>query len=95
MDIVRIAAIITACSVVGGAAWGIADYTETRPVLEREFVKLQQQAEDMSQSILAVRFWLLMDRLKINGQLTLEEQRELCKLAKELQYIGIPGCPNT
>ena len=94
IDIVRIGAIVTAASVIAGTAWAIADYTDTRPVLEKELIQLQRQAEDLSQSVLSVRFWLLMDRLKINGQLTLEEQRELCKLAKELQYIGIPGCPS-
>jgi hypothetical protein len=91
----KLLAFITAFGVLAAGAvgvWSAADYLEVRPVLEKEFNVLQKQAGDIGITVLVLRFYLLLDKRKQNGSLSYEDQAELCRIATELKYIGVPGC---
>lgn len=45
----------------------------------------------MAESILQIRFTQLIQKKEYGG-LTFIEQQELCKIAKQLEYVGVPGC---
>jgi hypothetical protein len=104
IDIVKIGSWLGGIGVVATAAYGVTDYTETRPIIKKEYVQfaqsidkkyeaLQLQLDQLSQTTLSIRFWNLQDKEKVNGTLTLDEQRDRCKLAKVLEYV-VQGCPN-
>lgn len=96
------AAILAAVSSISWAGWKAGEYTELRPVIlkeyieyqiqQQEFIKqLQVQQSQTLQSILQLRFQTLMLQ-KQYGQLTFAEQQELCRVAKTLEFVGVPGC---
>lgn len=105
IDIVNASKVAAAVTSLGGMIWVGADTVDRRPVLEYEAIqladllesklfKMQEQQLEIIQSLNSTRFWNLMDRKKANGSLTFEEKQELCRVAKELKYVGIEDCPN-
>lgn len=105
IDIVNASKVAAAVTSLGGMIWVGADTIDRRPVLEYEAIqladllesklfKMQEQQLEIIQSLNSTRFWNLMDRKKANGALTFEEKQELCRVAKELKYVGIEDCPN-
>ena len=89
--ILTTAAVLAACATIIGTTWAALDYTDLRPILSREFRVTQQQLEDQSKSILLIRFQLLMQKKK-QGLWTFDDQQELCRIARVLGYVGVPGC---
>ncbi len=86
-----LAGALTAISIAIGQAWGIADDYDVRPVLEYDLIALQKVVEQQAQSSLLQRFYFLLEKTKW-GSLTFEETQELCRIARELQFTGVPGC---
>jgi uncharacterized membrane protein len=104
-DVVNMAKVVTAVTSLGGMVWVGADSIDRRPVLEYEvkqmadlldskLFSIQEQQIEIGKFMNSTRFSNLMEKLKVNGTLSFEEQQELCRIARELDYTGIPGCPN-
>lgn len=105
IDIVSLSKTAAAVTSLGGLIWVGADTIDRRPVLEYEAIKMadllesklfkmQEQQVEIIKSINSSRFWNLIDRKKAQGSLSFEEQQELCRVAKQLNYVGIEDCPN-
>jgi len=89
--ILKAAAILTASTTLASAAWIAGDYTEVRPVLLKEFHQLAEESAQVNKAVLLIRFQLLMEKSKFQP-LDFDDQQELCRIAKELQFSGVPGC---
>lgn len=89
--ILSFSGLLAALIAIGTAAWAAMDYTQIRPVLLREFAQLEQSQQQTVQSLLLLRFQFLMQKLTYGG-LTFAEQQELCQVALQLNYVGVPGC---
>lgn len=83
--------------------WSAADGAGIRPIIKREFDadnvldtqvvdSLRDKVAGLASSVLLIRFQLLYQRRLQNGSLSFAEQQELCALARELQFHGVPGC---
>ena len=89
--IITTGAVFAAMSSMAFGAWKALDYTDLRPVLIREYRVSQQQIEEMSKSILLIRFQNLMEQRE-RGGLGFADQQELCRIARVLGFVGVPGC---
>lgn len=87
----KAAGLLTAATVLGGGLWTAGDYLQVRPAIKRELVQLQQQVDTVSQSVLLNRFQYLQAKEK-QTRLSFDEKQEMCRIAKALQYVGVPGC---
>lgn len=85
-------AVVAALSSMSYAAWSALDYTELRPVLIREYRITQQAIDEIGKSVLLLRFQNLMEAQK-RGGLSFADRQELCRIARVLGYVGVPGCP--
>lgn len=89
--IITAGAVFAAISSMAYGAWAALDYTDLRPVLVKEFRTSQQQLEEMSKSILLLRFQNLMEARE-RGGLGFSDQQELCRISRVLGFVGVPGC---
>lgn len=87
----RLAGIATAAVTLASMAWVATDWAGVRPVIKREFEVLQAQLTQDEQTLLLLRFQILMQRRQWTV-LSFAEQQELCQIAAALQYVGVPGC---
>ena len=94
MNWAQIVGLITGSITALTAGWYAMDYTGVRPVIKRELVQMQDQSEQLTQSVLLLRFQTLMLKKQWSkgGDWTFADQQELCALARTLQYVGVPGC---
>jgi hypothetical protein len=90
--IITMGAAFGALTTMAFGAWKALDYTELRPALIKELRMSQSSIEDLSQSVLLIKFQLLREKQKL-GNLTFEEQQELCRISRVLGYVGVQGCP--
>ena len=83
--------------------WAAADYTETRPIIKKEFMEqsmvteqtFTEQAaitEQHSQDLLRLRFDALYSKLEVSKILTFVELQTMCDIARQLGYVGITEC---
>ena len=100
--IVRVGALVTSLSAGATAFWTAGDYLEIRPIIKREYLRLAQSQADIveqlqqsqsaiTQNLASLEVKLLLDKKAAVG-LSFDEQQRLCRLARELRYVGIPGC---
>jgi len=89
--LLKAAGLLAASTTLASAAWVAGDYTEIRPVLLKEFHQLAEESAQINKAVLLIRFQLLMERAKFQP-LDFDDQQELCRIAKELQFSGVPGC---
>ena len=82
---------IGAFTVIGGAALAVANYTELRPIVVKEFKSVQVQIEELSKSQLYIQFQWLQEKEKREG-LTFDERQTMCRIARVLDFRGIAGC---
>jgi len=73
------------------AGWKAADYTEVRPVILKEFKLRMAQMESLEKQVWLQRFLFLQTKQQ-NGGLTFLEQQEMCQIARNLGFTGVPGC---
>jgi hypothetical protein len=109
MSITQIAAIYSAVLGLAGGAWLALDYTETRPVILKEFNEaqadsaevmkglLEQQTlmqKQLSTSVMELQFQTLDMKRKQAGHLEWSDHQNYCRIAKRLDYVNVEGCPN-
>lgn len=105
IDIVNASKVATAVVSLSGMLWVGADTIDRRPVLEYEAIqmadllesklfKMQEQQVEIVKSLNSSKFENLIDKKKANGSLTFEEKQELCRVAKQLDYVGVEDCPD-
>jgi hypothetical protein len=94
LGIVQIIGVITGSITTVTAAWLAMDYTGVRPIVKREFAQVQEQVDQVTKSILQLRFQTLMLKKQWGDvrEWTFADQQELCALSRTLQYVGVPGC---
>lgn len=97
MTLIQIGASVTALLVITSAAVGALEYTDMKPVLNRDFrsvlAQLEAQIENLSQAQLLIRFQQLEQKLAF-APLSFEEAQERCRIARVLAYVNVPGCPS-
>ena len=91
-NILLAGALFGAVSSMGYGTWKVLDYTELRPITLKEYHITQQQLDGLSNSYLLIRFQILMEKRKQQGLVSFEEQQEICRIARVLGYVGVPGC---
>jgi flagellar motor component MotA len=91
--IIKAGSIMGAFLVLTGATVKALDYTETRPVILKEFRVVMDQVQQNTQATLLIRYQLL-DAKRKSGTLTVEESIERCQIAMVLNYplSVIGGC---
>ena len=87
----RLAGLIVAATTIGTTTWYVGDFTGVRPVYKKEILFVQSEIDQLTQNQLWIQFNFLMQKRQFGG-LTFEEQQQLCKVAKLLNYVGVPGC---
>jgi len=96
------AIILAALGAIGTAAWAFGTATGYRPALiselhesESKLVQsdknTEQTLENLSNAMLLIRLQLLMKERELGG-LSFQDQQELCRIARILSYVGVPGC---
>jgi hypothetical protein len=89
----KLTSILAATATAAGIIWAVADYTEVRPVIVKEFNEQISVVQNNSHSILLIRFQFLKSKQKITQLLTFEELNEMCAIAQELGFTaGMPEC---
>lgn len=99
----KIVATITALSGGAVATWPVISYSELYPVLAKSYRmdqsklliaqnELKEQLEDVGRTLLHLRYMSLKDEREAKGFLSFNDQQELCRLAKVLDYHPTPGC---
>jgi len=89
--LLQISAALAAVAAISGTLWATSDYLGVRPVIKREFQEAMNQLQQNSEAILRIQFENLMAKRKY-GELSFDEQQDLCRIAKALKYVGVPGC---
>ena len=92
-DILKLSALITAVTVIGGAAWAFGDKTGFRPWLKfeqneftaRDFKLVLDQTQQNTLAIAKSQFDTLYGKSQFNN-LNFDEKISLCKNAQILQY---------
>ena len=83
-------AVILATATVVTGTWATADWLGIRPVLSREIVAMDARVAANTDAVLMIR-WQNLHRRVLGGTISLEEQREYCKLSYILGMRG-KGC---
>ena len=66
-----------------GVAWAVADWTEARPVILREFKSLEEQVAANSKTSLVILYTQLKPIVE-SGQATPQQVQEFCAYARQL-----------
>jgi len=94
--------IAAAISAITTVAWGFGEFTGVRPAMIKELQSVQlqligdldsakSQIDQLSNSLLLLQFQDLMKKREY-APLTFIEQQEMCRIARVLGYVGVPGC---
>lgn len=93
--IMQAAGLVTAMTVLGGAAWQIGEVTQLRPALIKELKDGLKIAMDQTQintlAIAKQEFDQIEGKIDHGAELTYEEKRDFCKNAQILDY-PVLGC---
>lgn len=86
------AAVATALATLLTMAWAIGDYTGLRPVTKTEHMLVSSNQDAIAESLSQLQFSWLLQKQK-DGVLDFVEHQQMCRLARDLDYFGVPGCP--
>lgn len=100
--IIKASTLLGAIVALGGAAWAVGEYTETRPVVLKEFKLAQadstqvlkgliESQSQMTTSLMELQYQTLTLKRK-SGALDFYEEQTRCRIAKKLDYTQIEGC---
>jgi len=84
--------IFMATTAVLSTVWAAGDYTGVRPVIKNEFIRISDIQQQLSQSILLMRFQIIRNKLEVTGTITFAELQEMCQIAQQLNFFGITEC---
>lgn len=88
----KFTSIFMATTALLGSVWAAGDYTGVRPIIKNEFIRISEVQQQISQSILLMRFQIIRNKREVTGTLTFDELQEMCQIAQQLNYFGIPEC---
>ena len=90
--IVKFSTFMVALVTLSGFAWAGLDYLEIRPITKKEFLQISSVQQQISQSLLLMRFQIIRNKQEFTGTLTFDELQEMCQIAQQLNYFGIAEC---
>lgn len=88
---VKIVAIVVGVGTLSSMVWAASDYLEVRPITKKEFAAFVETQKQLSENVLLLRFQQLFQKSEFSA-LTFQERQEMCRIAKQLDYVGVPGC---